>query len=97
MSYFSTRLVNIQVLIYLTIINIIDLVFFESIQKQCFHHKVLPLSFVNYQEITDFRYFRNISLLISQLYFDVTLFNLKILTVLDSCFRSSFFNPLGPL
>ena len=38
-----------------------------------------------------FRYFRNmISLLISQLYFDVILFNLKILTVLDSCFRSSF-------
>ena len=32
-----------------------------------------------------------ISLLISQLDFDVILFNLKILTALDSCFRSSFF------
>ena len=42
-----------------------------------------------------FRYFRNmISLLVSQLYFEVTLFNLKILTVLDTCFRSSFLNLL---
>ena len=31
------------------------------------------------------------SLLISQLYFDVILFNQKILIVLDSCLRSSFF------
>ena len=37
-----------------------------------------------------------ISLLISQLYFDVIMFNLKILTVLDFCFKSSFFNLLGP-
>ena len=32
-----------------------------------------------------------ISLLISQLYLDVILFNQKILIVLDSCLRSSFF------
>ena len=32
-----------------------------------------------------------ISLQISQLYFDVILFNQKILIVLDSCLRSSFF------
>ena len=31
-----------------------------------------------------------ISLLIAQLYFDVILFNQKILIVLDSCLRSSF-------
>ena len=80
MSYFSTRPVNI--LIYLAIINCTDLFFFLSIQKQYFHHKVLPLSFFSYQEITDFRYFRNmISLLISQLYFDVIFFNQKILIV----------------
>ena len=40
-----------------------------------------------YLDITDFRYFRNMGfLLISQLYFDVILFNLKILTVLDHRF-----------
>ena len=48
--------------------------------------------FVSYQEITDFRYFRNmIFILISQLYFDVVLFNQKILSVFDLRFRSSFF------
>ena len=47
----------------------------------------LKLFFFSYQETTDFRYFRNmISLPISQLYFDVILFNLKIFTVVDSCF-----------
>ena len=52
---------------------------------------MLPLSFF-YQEITDFHYFRYmISLLISKLYFDVILFNQKILIVLDTCFRSSIF------
>ena len=57
-----------------------------------FQHKVLPLSFFSYQEITDFRYFRDmISILISLLFFDAILFNQKILIVLDSCFRSSFF------
>ena len=54
---------------------------------QKFGHKCF-----SYQEITDFRYFRNmISILISHLYFDIILFNKKILIVLDSCFRSSFF------
>ena len=58
----------------------------------------VALNFFSYQEITDFRYFRNmISLLISQLFFHVILFNMKILNVLDSCFRSFFFNHLGPL
>ena len=57
----------------------------------------MPSSVLSYQENTDFRYYRNmISLVISQLYFDVIVFNLKNLTVSDSCFRSSFFNHLGP-
>ena len=57
-----------------------------------FSPQSVALMFFSYQEITDFRYFRNmISLLISQLYFDVILFDQKILTVLDSCFRSSVF------
>ena len=57
-----------------------------------FSTQKFALKFFSYQEITDFRYFRNmISILISQLYFDVILFNQKILIVLDSCFRSSFF------
>ena len=61
-----------------------------------FSPQSVALKFFSNQEITDFRYFRNmISLLISQLYFDVILFNLKILTVLDSCFKSTFFNTFG--
>ena len=56
-----------------------------------FSPQSVALKFFSYQEITDFRYFRNmISLLISQLYFDVILFDQKILIVLDSCLRSSF-------
>ena len=62
-----------------------------------FSPQSVALIFFSYQEITDLYYFRNmISLLISQLYFDVILFNLKILTVLDYCFRSSYFSPFGP-
>ena len=57
-----------------------------------FSPQSVALNFFSYQEITDFHYFRNmISLLISQLYFDVVLFNQNILIVWDSCFRSSFF------
>ena len=75
MSKFSTRLVNI--LIYLTIINFTDLVFFNRFKSNVFNTKN-TLKFFSYQEITDFRYFRNmISILISQLYFDVILFNQK--------------------
>ena len=61
-----------------------------------FSTQKFALKFFSYQEITDFRYFRNmISILISQLYFDVILFNQKILIVLNSCFRSSLFYSLG--
>ena len=62
-----------------------------------FSPQSFALKFFFYKEITDFRYFRNmISLLISHLFFDVILFNQKILIVLDSCLRSSFFYHLGP-
>ena len=57
-----------------------------------FSPQSVALKFLSYQEITDFSYFRNmISFLISQLYFDVILFNQKILIVLHSCFRSPSF------
>ena len=47
-----------------------------------FSPQSVALNFFSYQEITDFHYFRNmISLLISQLYFDVVLFNQNILIV----------------
>ena len=56
-----------------------------------FSPQSVALNFFSLSRDYRFRYFRNmISLLISQLYFDVILFNLKILTVVDSCFRSSF-------
>ena len=62
-----------------------------------FSPQSVALEFFSLSRDYRFRYFCNmISLLISQLYFEVILFNLKILTGLDSCFRSSFFNPLGP-
>ena len=56
-----------------------------------FSPQSVALKFFSLSRDYRFRYFRNmISLLISQLYFDIILFNPKILTVLDSCFRSSF-------
>ena len=56
MPYFSTRLVNL--LIYLTIINFTDLVSLNRF-KSNFSPQSVALKFFSYQEITDFRYFRN--------------------------------------
>ena len=62
-------------------INFTDLVFLID-SKAMFSPQSVALKFFSYQEITDFRYFRNmISLLISQLYFGVVLFNHKIVIV----------------
>ena len=73
------------------VINFTDMVFVNRFKSNVSPQSI-ALKFFFYKEITDFRYFRNmISFLISQLYFDVILFNQKILIVLDSCLRSSFF------
>ena len=57
-----------------------------------FSPQSVALKFFSYQEITDIRYFQNtISLLLSQLYFDVILLNQNILIVKTLVLDHRFF------